>query len=103
MDSLEQKHSIDNTSYTNYDDTVLQAADMPEFQDVVKGAAGKVNAITEVRKLLGEHFPEISDIIKDSSEQVDEDAIRLHNPLFGRTASDQLVAAKQIVDLLWEE
>lgn len=103
MNKLEQG-SGDKERATTYSEKVgeiaLQASEMPEFQEAVKNTKDKLEAIRNVRILLGEHFSEISNLPKPEPPKEIENAIRLRNPL-GGIASNEFIIAKHIIDLLW--
>lgn len=82
------------------DDIAFQAAELLEFQEVVKKANSKFEAVRDVRVLLQKHFPEIPDLPKPAPPQ--ENGIRFKNPL-GGVASNEHKIARNIVDLLWNK
>jgi alpha-N-acetylglucosamine transferase len=75
------------------EEIALRAAEMPEFQNTVKNAKDKFEALVEVRKLLKRHFPEIKDI--PNPKEI--------TPGFLGPVPNEFVIAKHIVDLLYEK
>lgn len=107
MNKFEQGPS-DREKFTTYSEKVeeiaLQASEMPEFQEAVKNAKGKLEAIKNVRILLREHFPEIEDLPKPEqrSEEIPESKTPIRRKGILPPASNEFMIAKNIVDLLYE-
>ena len=74
------------------EEIALRAAEIQEFQDAVRQAKSKLEAVRVVRELLPQHFPEISDLPKP---EVKSGGIL-------PPASNEFMIAKNIVDLLYE-
>ena len=87
------------------EEIALRASEMTEFQDVVKKAKSKLEAITAVREILVDYFPEISKIPepqKNNQEMAESQSkIRMEGIL--PPPSNEFMIAKNIVDLLFEK
>jgi len=89
------------------DEISLQASQMPEFQEAVKEAEGKIDAIKAVRILLDKKFSQISEIPDEEQKEPKKiggpksPRVKNLSSLFGKV-SNNLKIAKDIVDLLWE-
>lgn len=75
------------------EEIALRAAEMEEFQDVVKQSKSRFEALRDVRGLLRQHFPEIDQIPEPKVEKTG-----LMPP-----AGNEFEIAKYIVDLLFEK
>jgi hypothetical protein len=116
MDKLEQtpadidftpveKQKPEVISRADIDQISLEACDKPEFQQAVKDAGpARVTAITKVRELLRDHFPQLNEAkaqLHRNSEPESVDSqdsgkeTRLHEANF--------VAAMQIVEVLFKK
>lgn len=74
------------------DKIVLRAAEMPLFQNLIKEATDKMNAITLVRQRLREYFPEIEKLPEVKPTE-----------LFKFQATNEFKIAKALVGLLWQK
>jgi len=88
------------------DEISLRASEMPEFQQAVREAKTKTEAIQAIRVLLKEKYPEISNIPEEpqkEAKKVTTESPRVENlgSLFG-SVSNEFKIAKDIVGLLWE-
>ena len=79
--------------FKQIEEIALRAAEMKEFQDVVKQAKSKLDAVRVVRELLPQHFPEIDELPKPEVKSAG-----ILSP-----ASNEFMVAKNIVDLLYEK
>src|SRR3972149_9776580 len=69
-----------------------EAANMPEIQEAIENAGGKMNAIREVRHLLSAD-PSVSDIERPKNDEGEELV----------SQSNDFWAAKEIVDALYKD
>lgn len=91
----------ESTEYSeNIEDIALEAAEMPEFIDVVKNASGRAGALKEVRILLPKHFPEISELPEPKAPNTPMASPGMRGRLLEGSPSNDFMIAKNIVDLL---
>jgi hypothetical protein len=73
------------------DEIALTASDMEVFQNAVRQAKNKLEALRAVRELLPEHFSEIAEIPE----------AKIEKPGVFWPAPNEFKIAKSIVELLW--
>lgn len=87
----------------------LQAADMPEFQDLVRRAQSKIEAIKLVRAKLSEWFPEISDLPKPEPAPEPPPSPNPHSMflrpdrIFPPVDKNDFFIAREIVEILFRK
>ncbi len=77
------------------EEIALRAAEMPEFQKIIKGTPSRLEAIKKIREVLEIYFPEITEIPEPRAGEAQK-------PIGGLPSSEFLIA-KSIVELLSEE
>ena len=90
----EAKSPFDTVVSSEVEEVALRAAELPDFQETVRNAPNRIEAIRAVRELLREQFPEIEAI--PAPRQGPSQA-----PVGGLPGNEFLVA-KAVVELLSE-
>ncbi|MCH7758908.1 hypothetical protein IID20_00935 [Patescibacteria group bacterium] len=109
MNKFEQNSAKKEKIYSDeIEEIAFQAAEIPEFKKIIKKSKSRIEAIKELRLILPEHFPEISNLPKPERPQeiIPKEAhirIRLKDPFGLGPASNEFMIAKYIIDLLWQE
>lgn len=113
MSQLEQKLNQperDDVYSSQVDEIIFKALDIPEIQEVVKGASSKAEAITRLRALLPQILPEISHLPPPQISAQDlefnaraaEKGLPRRKSILGPASNDFIIALR-IIELLSEE
>lgn len=82
------------------EEIALQASEMPEFQEAVSNAKGKIEAIKDIRVLLSTRFPEISELPEPNWQPKQKYSGRIDGTI--PPPSNDFKIARHVVDLLWD-
>src|SRR3989338_7982420 len=85
------------------DEITLRAAEVEVFQEAINGSRGKLEAITKVRGLIPDFFPEVNGL--KPAQRTDAPNIvggRQRN-LLDKPLSNDFLIARSLVNLLWED